>query len=544
MSSATSDVTDAELIVAVRAGDLESYGVLFARHRDAANRLARQLVPSSDADDLVAESFSRVMAALQGGKGPDEFFRAYLLTSIRRLHVDRIRAGKRLKTTGDEAELDRAVEFIDPAEMKFEQQAAAEAFASLPERWQMVLWHLDVEQQKPAQVAPLLGMSPNSVSALAYRAREGLRVAYLQSHLSPTLDDDCKSTTALLGQYVRKALRTRDTAAVEKHLDTCTRCSGLYLELVEVNGDLSGLLAPALLGAAAAGYLGTTGGLVSVGAALGALPQRLQSAATGSPAAAVAAGVVTLTVVGGAVGIGMAAGGGDEPSHSAAQPIPSATPSEPQTSPIAPQPSSRPDKQKPSGTSESSVPPRNVIPLVPPPTIADSPDPPKSDKPSRPVPKPTSKPTATPKPTPTPTPTPLGPTNTDYSTFVTFTDDPDESLVRQLAVQVSADGEVPRGNKVTVTMNFDALLGTPVTYRGGPIADWSCDPFDSGEVLTDMTCSRDQTGSSVPAIVFSVHGVNPGVRINVTATDNVDDSDSEITARACDYGNPSHCPPY
>ena len=46
----------------------------------------------------------------------------------------------------------------------------------------MVLWHTEVEQQKPADIAPLLGMSANSVSALAYRAREGLRQAFLSQH--------------------------------------------------------------------------------------------------------------------------------------------------------------------------------------------------------------------------------------------------------------------------------------------------------------------------------------------------------------------------
>ena len=33
---------------------------------------------------------------LQGGGGPDVAFRAYLLTAVRRLHVDRVRAGQRL----------------------------------------------------------------------------------------------------------------------------------------------------------------------------------------------------------------------------------------------------------------------------------------------------------------------------------------------------------------------------------------------------------------------------------------------------------------
>ena len=48
------DRADAELISAVRGGDLEAYGELFARHSDAATRLARQLMSSSDADDLVS----------------------------------------------------------------------------------------------------------------------------------------------------------------------------------------------------------------------------------------------------------------------------------------------------------------------------------------------------------------------------------------------------------------------------------------------------------------------------------------------------------
>ena len=53
----------------------------------------------------------------------------------------------------------------------------ARAFASLPERWQAVLWHTEIEGARPADVAPLLGLTANSVAALAYRAREGLRQA-------------------------------------------------------------------------------------------------------------------------------------------------------------------------------------------------------------------------------------------------------------------------------------------------------------------------------------------------------------------------------
>ncbi len=147
---------DAELISAVRGGDIDAYGELFARHSSAATRLARQLVSSGDADDLVSEAFAKVLTVLQRGGGPDVAFRAYLLTAVRRLHVDRIRATSRLQTTDDLAPFDPGVPFQDTAVAGFENEAAAKAFASLPERWQLVLWHLEVEGQKPADIAPLL----------------------------------------------------------------------------------------------------------------------------------------------------------------------------------------------------------------------------------------------------------------------------------------------------------------------------------------------------------------------------------------------------
>ena len=90
---------DAELISAVRGGDVHAYGELFARHVEPARRLARGLVSAGDADDLVSEAFAKVLTVLQRGGGPDLAFRAYLLTAVRRLQVDRIRATSRLRTT-------------------------------------------------------------------------------------------------------------------------------------------------------------------------------------------------------------------------------------------------------------------------------------------------------------------------------------------------------------------------------------------------------------------------------------------------------------
>ncbi|MFD0538728.1 RNA polymerase sigma factor [Actinomadura luteofluorescens] len=60
-----------------------------------------------------------------------------------------------------------------------ELDALVRAFRSLPERWQTVLWYTVIEDEPVGQVAELLGMEKGAVSQLAFRAREGLRQAFL-----------------------------------------------------------------------------------------------------------------------------------------------------------------------------------------------------------------------------------------------------------------------------------------------------------------------------------------------------------------------------
>ncbi|MDQ3615833.1 MAG: sigma-70 family RNA polymerase sigma factor [Actinomycetota bacterium] len=292
--------SDAELIARVRGGDGAAFGDLFSRHVDAANRLGRYLVRGPDADDLVSDAFTKLLQLLQGGGGPDVAFRAYLLTVVRRLHIDKVRSGARLHTADDMSLFDPGVPFTDTAVASFENGAAAKAFASLPERWQMVLWHLEVEGQKPAEIAPLLGMSANSVSALAYRAREGLRQAFLTMHLSDISADECRWVTEHLGAYVREGLSRRDNGKVSEHLDECRRCTAMHLELTEVNSNLSGIIAPLLLGTAAAGYCSATGGVGVTGliAVLGRMRDVVGANAGATTAGAIAAGVATVAALG------------------------------------------------------------------------------------------------------------------------------------------------------------------------------------------------------------------------------------------------------
>lgn len=399
-----SEAGDAELISAVRGGDTSAYGELFERHVGAARRLARQLTSHADADDLVSDAFAKVLRVLQGGGGPDVAFRAYLLTAVRRLHVDKVRAAAKLHTTDDMEPFDPGVPFRDTAVEGFENAAAAKAFASLPERWQLVLWHTEVEGQKPADVAQLLGMSPNSVSALAYRAREGLRQAFLNSHAEEFDDAACRWTHDHLGAYVRQGVSKRDAAKVEKHIDECRQCMAIYLELTEVNSNLGAMLAPLLLGSAGIAYLAGAGSIAAKGGLL-LLADRFRDFVVGNSQAAAVTGVAAVTAVAG-VGVAVAINDDEPTGPPAALALPSDSPSSaaPSTAPSSP-PTDRASRRQAPAT--PPAPPTSAPPVVVPPEAPPSapPSTPPSSPPTRPTEPPSTPPEDPPSTPPSEEPT-------------------------------------------------------------------------------------------------------------------------------------------
>ena len=426
---------DAELISAVRAGDVDAYGELFDRHVEAARRLGRQLVPGPDVDDLVSEAFVKVLSVLQRGGGPDLAFRAYLLTAVRRLHVDKIRAGSRLHTTGDLTPFDPGVPFRDTAVEGFENAAAARAFASLPERWQMVLWHTEVEGQKPAEVAALLGISANSVSALAYRAREGLRQAFLSMHVQSVEDADCTWTHQHLGSYVRNGLARRDAQRIESHLDECRACLAIYLELTEVNSNIGALLAPLLLGGAATAYVASGGTVAASGGALVLLADRVRDLVAAHAPVTAVAGVAVAGVIVSAL-FGTFPGG-------------TATSPEASVGPRAGAPTGSVDE--PVGQpGHRAVGPANRQPVT---DGAPTPSLPAQDAPA-PPPSPTTDeepPGPGPGTTPEPEPTPPGPARTDLSVAARAT----RSAPATYGVRVRVAGLAP-GNRATLVVTSDS----------------------------------------------------------------------------------------
>ncbi|KQP26854.1 sigma-70 family RNA polymerase sigma factor [Aeromicrobium sp. Leaf272] len=293
------DPSDAELLQRYRDGDDDAAGLLFERHHPAAVRLAGALAGAPAAEDLASDAFVAVLRAVRNGAGPQFAFRPYLLTSVRNGFYAASRAASRQDLYDDLEASPDAPTVADGTALREESSLLAQAFATLPERWQAVLWHTTIHDESPEQVARVLGIKPNAVSSLALRAREGLRNAYLTAHLGQTDDPECREVRELLPAYDRGRLRPRARARVEAHLDVCDDCREAAALVGGITADLGLLLLPALLGAPGVAAFGDTRVLVVDGGGTRG------SQGSGAPGAGSAALGVAGTA--GAIAVGVAA---------------------------------------------------------------------------------------------------------------------------------------------------------------------------------------------------------------------------------------------
>ena len=238
-------VSEDELLDRAREGDRSAFGTLYLRHRDAARKVAGMCASSAaDAEDAVAEGFARVFAALPRMAGRQIAFRPYLLTCVRNAATDRLRRERRIDLRDQMPETAGTSQADDMALLGLERNLVGEALQALPARWRTVLWLTEVEGLSPAEVSRRIGIKPNAVAALAYRARKGLREAYLQAHLKAEASEECRATVSRLGNYVRGDLAEKERVAVQTHLDACAKCRCRRDELTDVNATLRNAFLP------------------------------------------------------------------------------------------------------------------------------------------------------------------------------------------------------------------------------------------------------------------------------------------------------------
>lgn len=294
--------SDEELVERARRGNKSAFGELWQRHFRSGARVARQFTSSLDADDLVAEAYTRIYQRVLAGGGPTGAFRPYLYTTIRNLASSWGAASRDVQVNEIE-DFEDPHSLDDPATIALDRTLTARAFRSLPDRWQSVLWYTEVEGMDPHEVAPLMGMTANGVAALSYRAREGLRKAWLQAHVNDeTAPPECRWAIARIGDNARNALGKRDSERMSDHLTTCARCSIINEEIDEVGSRLALVMVPIVIGGVAGGtFLSSFGQASTAVAAEVTVPALPETIAGASTAAAGAAGFLTSAAVPAAV---------------------------------------------------------------------------------------------------------------------------------------------------------------------------------------------------------------------------------------------------
>ncbi|TDE14940.1 sigma-70 family RNA polymerase sigma factor [Jiangella asiatica] len=499
---------DEQLIARTRAGDMAAYDELYRRHVDDASKVARIVTDNSDeAQDVVAEAFTRVLTRLREGGGPDLEFAPYLKTVVRRLAIDRHRSSQRANQVADPSILDILPHTDDPMARSTDRQLVRHAFETLPERWQQVLWHTEIEGRSPASLAPALGGSANSVAALAYRAREGLRQAYLAVNLSAEVQPECRPYAPKIASYVRGTLSAHDTREMSAHLATCTHCRERRDELLLLVSDMRGVLWPALLlpasgvGAAAVAGAGAAGGGVLAILSPSRWGKQARQLAVGGAAAAAAAAIAIAAYV--------AVNDDGPPDEPAAGPSATSEQEEPGGSDDAdPQPTEPPTEEQPPDTEPDQPPVQEEEPPVEDEPVEEEPEPPVVDppdvEPSEPSDEPTSQPTEPPTEEPSEEPT--------DEPSEEPTDEPSEPP----AEEAPSIEQQPQPNPVVVA-GEPVVLTVEVSGNPPPQLQWQFADPESEQAPAQTTAAATSAApatfmlapSDAPSFVPAVEGEKP-----------------------------------
>lgn len=162
--------SDAALMAAVQAGDLDAFQALYERHHRAVfGFLLRSVHDRRAAEDLLQETFLRVFAARQTYR-PLAAFRTWLFTVARHLVIDRARR------SGSEAEgnaKDTLDALVDPDASPLQHIEAQE----LAERLERGVRQLPPAQREILLLSRVVGLSHDEVARVTGTSAAAVRVA-------------------------------------------------------------------------------------------------------------------------------------------------------------------------------------------------------------------------------------------------------------------------------------------------------------------------------------------------------------------------------
>lgn len=231
-------------------------GELLDRHWEAVFSYARLCTGGvRPAGMLTTASFTRLFGDSLHQSGPSSAWRPQLLVTVRRIAAEWLMDQRReLLHPGLLAEADRgqraAARLLPPENRRL----MSRAFQRLPEPARCLLWHGEVEAERPEVPAALLGIFPEDAVTELERARERLRQGCLEIHHELAPSQECRRYHRMLDASFRRGGNGLDPD-LRNHMDACGHCRYAGDQLSQFNGELAVPLAEAVLGWGAHAYV-------------------------------------------------------------------------------------------------------------------------------------------------------------------------------------------------------------------------------------------------------------------------------------------------
>ena len=204
---------DATLVRRLQQRDRIAWEELYTSYEPRLRRFAISLAGNEhDADDLVSETFVRVLPALDRLDAAEVNLEAYLFATTRNLFLKQVGRTRRTEPVADVPEPVAPVPIEDDPErstlLGAQQTEVRMANASLQPRQRMVLALCELEERSYAEIGEIVGLKENAVAQLVYRARESLRTELRLLQIDPeSLPEECRAFLPALSQYLDGQLR-------------------------------------------------------------------------------------------------------------------------------------------------------------------------------------------------------------------------------------------------------------------------------------------------------------------------------------------------
>lgn len=216
----------AGLAAAFLRGDQAVVGDYFRENTGLLLGMARRIAPSHvDPEDLLADAIASLLTQWAKHAGPREHINTYIVKSMRNRVKDELRS-PRSRILGLAVEMDAPAEpspLLRRAELGNEIGLAQAALERLPADQRLVLQEMVVNGHKPRDLEGVLKRPASSITALAVRAKQGLRRAMLQTLIAEGTDE-CKKALRQVPNPTPLKLPAQDTRGRPTHFAGCDHC--------------------------------------------------------------------------------------------------------------------------------------------------------------------------------------------------------------------------------------------------------------------------------------------------------------------------------